>query len=69
MSNVVEVQFSDKQLAIDALKEPVEGGILLATDKEGMYQVIHFGAIQPYLYIGLLQRVIKDLLDQEEEED
>jgi hypothetical protein len=65
MSNVVEVQFTDKQIALDALKDlNVEGGMLLQTDRDGMYQIISFGLINPMMMIGLLQKAIKELLDE-----
>ena len=65
MSNVVEVQFTDKQIALDALKDlDVEGGMLLQTDRDGMYQIISFGLINPMMMIGLLQKAIKELLDE-----
>lgn len=65
MSNVVEVQFTDKQIALDALKDlNVEGGMLLQTDRDGMYQIISFGLINPLMMIGLLQKAIKELLDE-----
>ena len=65
MSNVVEVQFTDKQIALDALKDlNVEGGMLLQTDRDGMYQIISFGLINPLMMIGLLQKAVKELLDE-----
>jgi hypothetical protein len=65
MSNVVEVQFTDKQIALDALKDlNVEGGMLIQTDRDGMYQIISFGLINPMMMIGLLQKAIKELLDE-----
>ena len=65
MSNVVEVQFTDKQIALDALKDlNVEGGMLLQTDRDGMYQIISFGLINPMMMIGLLQKAIKELLEE-----
>jgi len=69
MTNIVPVQFSDKQIAMDALKESnVEGGVLLLTDREGMFQIVHFGVIQPYLFVGLMQKAMLDILDSENEE-
>jgi len=69
MTNIVPVQFSDKQIAMDALKEPnVEGGVLLLTDREGMFQIVHFGVIQPYLFVGLMHKAMLDILDSETEE-
>jgi hypothetical protein len=70
MSNVVEVQFTDKQIALDALKDlDVEGGILLQTDREGMYQIITYGLINPLMMVGLLQKAIKELLDEIEADE
>jgi hypothetical protein len=70
VSNVVEVQFTDKQIALDALKDlDVEGGILLQTDREGMYQIITYGLINPLMMVGLLQKAIKELLDEIEADE
>jgi len=70
VSNVVEVQFTDKQIALDALKDlNVEGGILLQTDRDGMYQIITYGLINPVMMIGLCQKAIKDLLEELDAED
>jgi hypothetical protein len=70
MSNVHEVIFTDKQIALTALQDPsIEGGVLLQTDREGMYQIISFGLINPLMMVGLLQKAMQELLQELEEDE